>query len=57
MKAVAARRHHRILKLQDHFVAEARGIGKITCGAADGCDKPFIGVHMDLNLMGKGCHV
>lgn len=57
MEAVAARRNDRILKLQDHLVAKARGVGQITCCAADGGHEPVVGVHMDLNLMGKGRHV
>jgi len=57
VKAVAASGDNRVLELQNHFIAETRGIGQVSRGAADCGDEAVVGVHVHINLVGKVSHV
>lgn len=51
MEAVLAGRHHRTLKLQNGFVAQSSGIGKIAGRAPDSGHQALVRVHLNRDLM------
>ena len=56
MKAMFASRDDGGLKLQDHGVAQARGIREIARRSADGGNQAFVWIHANRDLVRKAGH-
>lgn len=56
METMAAGRDDGSLELQNHFIGETRGIGKIAGNTSDSGDETVVGIHAHGNLMGSVGH-